>query len=301
MAKVFVICGHGAGDSGACGNGYQEQERVRALGKCIKELGGSEVVLGDIYRDYYKDNGISSLTMTKDYQIIELHMDSSASPEPKGAHVIINAGLTADDYDNALAKFLSDLFPGRSKTIVARDDLANPDRAASMGYSYRLVECGFISNANDISVFNCNVENIARGILGCFGIATSESTDKPIQVPETPSMPAPTNRWTDQVMEVGSLARFRGVFRVDQVLAHMDSVWCAELTGDGGNSIQAGPLTKCTADGVTTENQVFAEGDHFFCNDKFKVLNVDAGTDAVQINVGGRVIWVYAGPLDEVQ
>ena len=46
MAKLFVICGHGAGDPGCCAGGYTEAERVRALGQRIKELGGSEVELG---------------------------------------------------------------------------------------------------------------------------------------------------------------------------------------------------------------------------------------------------------------
>ena len=31
MVKLYVIAGHGAGDSGAVGNGYQEAERVRVL------------------------------------------------------------------------------------------------------------------------------------------------------------------------------------------------------------------------------------------------------------------------------
>ena len=70
MSKLFVICGHGAGDPGACGNGYQEAERVRALGKRIKELGGNHVILGDMSRNYYADNGISNLTISKDDQII---------------------------------------------------------------------------------------------------------------------------------------------------------------------------------------------------------------------------------------
>ena len=47
MAHVFLICGHGAGDSGAVGNGYQEQERVRTLGARIKALGGDYVTLAD--------------------------------------------------------------------------------------------------------------------------------------------------------------------------------------------------------------------------------------------------------------
>lgn len=40
MAKLFIICGHGAGDPGCCAGGYTEAERVRALGQRIKELGG---------------------------------------------------------------------------------------------------------------------------------------------------------------------------------------------------------------------------------------------------------------------
>ena len=53
--KLFVICGHGAGDPGACANGYEEAERVRALGKKIKELGGNNVMLGDVNRNFYEE------------------------------------------------------------------------------------------------------------------------------------------------------------------------------------------------------------------------------------------------------
>ncbi len=190
--KLFVICGHGAGDPGACGNGYQEAERVRALGKRIKELGGSNVMLGDVNRDYYADNGISKLTIAKDYQIIELHMDSAAATA-RGAHVIIKDGLNADKYDTALAKFISGVFPGRANTLVKRGDLANPARAYAKGYAYRLMECGFISNATDVSIFNKNIDKIAKGILQCFGIgvqaaqkpAASKPTPKPAAKPKT--------------------------------------------------------------------------------------------------------------------
>ena len=175
MTKLFVICGHGAGDPGACGNGYQEAERVRALGKRIKELGGNNVMLGDVNRNYYADNGISSLTISKDYQIVELHMDS-ASATARGAHVIIKGGLNPDKYDIALAKFVSGMFPGRSITISKRGDLANPARAYAKGYAYRLIECGFISNAEDVKVFNSGIDKLAKGILKCFGIGVQTTT-----------------------------------------------------------------------------------------------------------------------------
>lgn len=170
--KLFVICGHGAGDPGACANGYEEAERVRVLGKKIKELGGSSVTLGDVNRDYYADNGISRLNLSKDYQIIELHMDR-ASVSARGAHIIIWHEFKPDDYDNALASFLCGMFPGRSTKIAKRSDLANPARAAAKGYGYRLAECGFISNKEDLNLFNNNIEKIAKGILEAFGISAS--------------------------------------------------------------------------------------------------------------------------------
>lgn len=178
--KLFVICGHGAGDPGACANGYEEAERVRVLGKKIKELGGNNVMLGDVNRNFYEDDGIEKLTISKDYQIIELHMDK-ASASARGAHIIIWHEFKPDDYDNALASFLCGLFPGRSTKIAKRSDLANPARAAAKDYGYRLAECGFISNKEDLEIFNNNIEKIAKGILEAFGISASgaSSSSKP--------------------------------------------------------------------------------------------------------------------------
>lgn len=174
MAHLFLICGHGAGDSGAVGNGYQEQERVRTLGKKIKEFGGDYVTLGDISKNWYKTAGINTLTIPKDWQILELHMDSGAS-SARGGHVIIKQGMSADKYDKALAKMLEEMLPGRSKMIVGRNDLANVNRSASKGYGYRLVEFGFISNANDVKIFNTKMDEIAKRVLKSFDIPVKET------------------------------------------------------------------------------------------------------------------------------
>lgn len=173
---LYVIAGHGAGDPGATGNGYTEAERVRALAARIGALGGSNVTIADTSRNWYADNGISKLSIPKDYQIVELHMDSAAA-SARGGHVIINGNYKADKYDNALAKMISGIFPGRSQIVVGRTDLANPKRAAAKGYSYRLMECGFITNANDVKIFNSRMDEIAKGILQAFGLsAVSTST-----------------------------------------------------------------------------------------------------------------------------
>lgn len=172
MPKLFVIAGHGAGDPGAVGNGYTEAEWVRVLARKIKELGGGNVILGDLSRDYYRDNGVSTVNLPKEYQIVELHMDAGQETA-RGGHVIIYIELQADEYDKALANMLADILPGRSQLIVSRNNLANPERAAMRGYGYRLVEFGFITNAEDVKIFNSRIDDIARGVLNAFGIASA--------------------------------------------------------------------------------------------------------------------------------
>lgn len=180
MAKLFVVCGHGAGDPGADGGGYTEAERVRALAARIKALGGSEVELGDTSRNWYRDGGISRLETSA--PVVELHMDASGVPGAHGAHVIIKQGFEADEYDKALADRLSTMMPGRAEKIVHHSELANVNRAARRGINYRLVENGFIDSDVDLAYFNSHVDDIARVYLEVFGIkeasggATSETT-----------------------------------------------------------------------------------------------------------------------------
>ena len=173
MTRLFVIPGHGAGDSGACGHGYSEAERVRALATKIKELGGDAVELADFDRNYYEDGGINRLQLDDDQCIVELHMDSGPSGA-MGGHVIVAPGQ-AEDVDYALSEMIAGMFPGRANILVERGDLANPARAAARGFSYRLVENGFISNLDDLYAFNENIEELARIYLRAFGI---EEEDK---------------------------------------------------------------------------------------------------------------------------
>lgn len=187
MPKLFVICGHGAGDPGAVGNGQNEADLVRRLGKRIKELGGSSVILGDVNRNFYADNGISTMSYSTDaIWIVELHMDSITNVDAKGAHVEIKAGFKPDTYDTQIAEYLANLMPGRSDKIKYRSDLKNVNLAAARGYNYRLVEHGFISNAGDVDIFLNNIDNIAKMYLEVFGLKEAEVTTTP-PVPETTS------------------------------------------------------------------------------------------------------------------
>lgn len=178
MPHIYVIAGHGNGDPGSVGNGYEEQERVRALAQRIKDLGGDDVTLHPFSDNAYTSGAINDLNIPKDWEIIELHMDALGS-QPRGAHVIVNSTKTPDAYDMNLANALSVILPGRSEKIVKRNNLANPRRAAAKGYSYRLVENGFISNSEDVKIFNDRMDDIARTYLSVFGIGVKEGITIP--------------------------------------------------------------------------------------------------------------------------
>lgn len=165
---LYVIAGHGAGDTGACGNGYQEAERARALASRMGELGGAEVVVLDMSRNWFADRGILGLDLLPGSEIVELHMDSGPRGA-RGGHVIVKPGKQPDGYDLALAALLSGMFPGRAESIRGQS-LANATRAAQKGYGYRLLECGFITDELDAGTFNSHIDQLALGIMAAFGI-----------------------------------------------------------------------------------------------------------------------------------
>lgn len=174
MPRIYVIAGHGAGDTGACGHGHQEAERVRALASRMGELGGTEVIVLDMSRNWFADRGILGLDLPPGSQIVELHMDSGPRGA-KGGHVIVKPGKQPDGYDLALAALLSGMFPGRSEPIRGQS-LSNATRSAQKGYGYRLLECGFITDELDVGTFNSHIDQLALGIMAAFGIVPGAPT-----------------------------------------------------------------------------------------------------------------------------
>ena len=187
MTKLYLIPGHGQGDSGAVGGGCTEAALVRRLATRIMELGGSEVESSDFSLNCYACNGMMNWSFPDGAQVVELHMDS-AVPEARGAHVIIDDSLSPDEYDTALAERLSSMMPGRANILVHRSDLKNVNQAAIRGIPYRLVEHGFISNSQDRDYFLAHIDDIARTYLEVFGIMeVSSSTEAPSEPEPEPA------------------------------------------------------------------------------------------------------------------
>lgn len=175
--KLFLIAGHGEGDSGAAGGGYTEAERVRALAERMKYYGGDNVIVGDTTKNWYRHGYVSTYDFPDGCCVMELHMDAGGG-QAHGGHIIVKNGLVTDQYDRAVATYISGILPGRSENIKYRDDLSNINRAAKRGINYRLLECGFIDNDSDREKFNSNIGEIAINLLACFGIILQNGTGK---------------------------------------------------------------------------------------------------------------------------
>lgn len=188
MVNVFVVCGHGAGDPGACGNGFEEAEQVRRLGARMVELGGGRVAMADPARNCYWEDGMLNWSIPKGAQVVELHRDS-ADCYARGGHVLIKSGIGgADQYDQALAEAVSSIFPGRAQSVREVSWLKNANQAYARGVPYRLVEVGFISDAQDCEVFESRLDDIARAFLAAFGIGAAEPVSpSPAPEPESPA------------------------------------------------------------------------------------------------------------------
>ena len=186
--KVCFVNGHGAGDSGAVGNGHTEAEQVRRLSARMAELGGSAVMVMDPARNCYYEDGMLAWDFPEGAQVVELHRDS-ADCYARGGHVLIKEGFDADGYDLALAAAVAAVFPGRAESLRKVGWLKNANQAARRGIPYRLVELGFISDAEDTRIFEERLDDLARAVLAAFGVGAAQPVE-PSPQPE-PEPPAP--------------------------------------------------------------------------------------------------------------
>ncbi|HEY9569589.1 MAG TPA: N-acetylmuramoyl-L-alanine amidase [Metalysinibacillus sp.] len=154
MSKILLVAGHGAGDPGAASGGINERDTMRALAREIKALIPDVVDVYDMTRDMFQDtNRGGGMSSTAYKEVIELHMDASKNELVKGGHAIIYISYNPDDLDKRLVKTIDECFGIvpylRPSGISKRNNLLNLNVAAKRGISYRLLELGFITNADN--------------------------------------------------------------------------------------------------------------------------------------------------------
>lgn len=184
--KVLLISGHGAGDSGALGNGIKECDKTRELVNLIapKLRKYATVDVYDQSRNAYQDCCNGTFKIGKYDYVFEVHFNAFnlsaygtecfVVPEEKGITVeqaiMKNMGkyFTLRDNDN--------IFDG-----VKRTRFLVINTVKQMGMSGALLETCFIDNVNDMKIYEANKDAIAQGIVNGivegFGLAANDSTN----------------------------------------------------------------------------------------------------------------------------
>lgn len=203
MATFYLVAGHGQGDSGATGNGYQEQALARQfndkLATYLKQCGASVEVYDknkDLYQQTRNGGGLYRMNLNNKV-VIETHLNAF-NKKAYGSEVLIKSGLKADSYDNAIIKTLAKYFVNRG--IKGRNDLLNMSVCASKGWNYRLIELCFIDNKNDVDILVKNMDKIAKDMAQALtGKAATASASKPVA--KQVAKPTPTKKSNQVIVD----------------------------------------------------------------------------------------------------
>lgn len=198
--KVLLIAGHGAGDSGAVGNGYKEADLTRKIVAAIEPKLKKYCSVG-VYptsRNAYDDvqngtfaNHVPGGIRSYNY-VFEVHLNSSADdPDGNGVttgtEIYITSAEEGYTVETAILKNVCSM--GFRNRGVKRTDFSVIATCKNYGVSSALLESCFIDDQDDVDLLVPNIDEFAQkvvdGIAEGFGLkassgsSTSTSTSKP--------------------------------------------------------------------------------------------------------------------------
>lgn len=190
MFKAMIIAGHGAGDSGASGNGYREADLTRELAQLVKKTAdkaGISCDLAPMERNHFaflKNGGKMDF---KPYSyVLEIHFNASAKADAgngqlTGSMFYISQSEKGHSVEDAI---LQELYAIGSRkawdgVVVAQRQwpagLLVQETCRAQGVSHGLLETCFISDADDTRWYQQHklqiAEGIIRGIQKGFGLS----------------------------------------------------------------------------------------------------------------------------------
>ena len=205
--NILLIAGHGAGDPGACGCGYEEADLTReVVGMLADKLNGYADVDIEVYptdHSAYHDLSVGNLQVNwSDYDyVLEVHFNACGG-QAEGTEIFVTRGEEGTDVEECIMDKLSEYFTVRGVKRMNFNVIYSAKRA---GVSSALLETCFIDSESDVDTYENNKEGIAQaiadGIIEGFGLNDSEH--KPIPTPQPIPTPEPT---PERIYQNGSTA-----------------------------------------------------------------------------------------------
>ena len=196
--NILILNGHGAGNSGALGNGYKEADLTRELADLVvsKLNTYAKVYRYPRERNAYKDikNGVFTkylpIAFDKIDYAFEIHFNAFDG-NAKGTEIYITKLEKGYSVEQAIVNNIASI--GFSNRGVKRSDFLVIKTLKNKGVSSALLETCFIDNANDMKTYQEHKNDIAQaivnGIVERFGL---NGTFKPVE--PTPPQPAESTK-----------------------------------------------------------------------------------------------------------
>lgn len=173
--KILLIAGHGAGQPGACGNGYKEvdltREVVNILEKKLKQYATVDVY--DQRRNAFCDVQDGKFKIGKYDYVLEVHFNAS-NGKGHGTEIYVTTRENGISVEQAIMKNMSKFFTLRDNDSifdgVKRTNFLVINTVKSRGMSGALLETCFIDNKSDIEIYQKNKDAICQAI--CDGIVS---------------------------------------------------------------------------------------------------------------------------------
>ena len=170
--KVLIIAGHGNGDSGACGNGYQEadltREVVTLLAPKLSEI--CDVTVADKNRNWFEYLGKNNFNFTDYDYVLEIHFNSGGGT---GTEIFVTTAEQSTGVETAIMKQICAVTDYRNRG-VKRTNFRVINRIKQQGVSSALLEVCFIDSASDIHTYshkkNEIIDAIVNGIAEGYGL-----------------------------------------------------------------------------------------------------------------------------------
>lgn len=180
--KILLICGHGAGDPGACGNGYQEAALVREIAPKLKNILSdyAEVTLFDPDVNMYKHLKSGKFFNFREFDyVLEIHFnavvkDFKGDGKTTGTEILVHTYEKGTSVEELIVNKIAKL-GFKNRGVKRRSNLQNMNICrGNQGVSYALIETCFIDDKDDMDLYiskKCDIiEAIAEGIIEGFSL-----------------------------------------------------------------------------------------------------------------------------------
>ena len=188
--KLLLIAGHGAGDPGAVGNGFQEATETRKVVAALAQAldGCCDITTYPTSRNAYADYKAGQLNKTAQFArydyVLEIHFNavtaSTADGKTKGTEIYVTTAEPSTAVEQAMVAAIAAV--GLTNRGVKRNNWAVINQARRAGASSALLEICFIDDPDDMVVYAAKqsdiVEAIAMSIIDGFGLQRPEPAEQ---------------------------------------------------------------------------------------------------------------------------